>query len=232
MNSNLFVRPADEAVLTSIQHEVLVGNLLGDGGIYYRNQNSRRHAFQFGQGSRAHEEYVDHVYRIFEGWVRRPPHTRTRNFVLKTGELGTSREFVTISHPIFDWYAQAFYRNGKKGLPLQIEDWITPRTVAYWYMDDGSIKSKDSKGLIFNTQGFTKEEVEKLASLLESKLGLAAWPRSQGQEGWQIYVSGKSFARFMEVVAPYIIPSMMYKVPPLRVKRRWWKRPEDVNTSA
>jgi hypothetical protein len=33
-----------------------------------------------------------------------------------------------------------------------IRRWLTPKSLAYWYMDDGSFKSKSSKGTILNTQ--------------------------------------------------------------------------------
>ena len=37
-------------------------------------------------------------------------------------------------------------------------------------MDDGSIKSKQLKGVFFNTQGFTFNDVNYLCSILKSKI--------------------------------------------------------------
>ncbi len=53
-------------------------------------------------------------------------------------------------------------------------------------MDDGSLKSKESKGTLLNTQGFIKKEVEFLIELLKQKIKLQ-------KDGFKIYISGHSF---------------------------------------
>ena len=65
-------------------------------------------------------------------------------------------------------------------------------------MDDGSIKSKQSKGVLLNTQSFTLKEVELLCTVLLSKFGVEGSPRRTPSEekkgaGWQIYISGKCY---------------------------------------
>jgi hypothetical protein len=66
--------------------------------------------------------------------------------------------------------------------------------------------------VIFNTQCFTREEVARLVEALQRDFGLEAKERRQ-PEGWQIYISGKSYERFREIVDPYVIDSMRYKIP-------------------
>ena len=88
-------------------------------------------------------------------------------------------------------------------MPKLIHRWLTPRGLAHWYMDDGSIKSSQSKGVIFNTQGFDRSDVDRLIGVLQSKFGLKASRRRQ-PEGDQIYVSGSSFESFFELVDPYV----------------------------
>jgi hypothetical protein len=58
--------------------------------------------------------------------------------------------------------------------PNLLKKLITPVSLAYWFMDDGSQKSKQSKGLIFNTHGFTLKEVELLCDILKEKFDLKA----------------------------------------------------------
>jgi len=41
-------------------------------------------------------------------------------------------------------------------------------------MDDGSIKSKESKGVIFNTHSFSLEDIRKLCKIFEEKFQLKA----------------------------------------------------------
>lgn len=79
-------------------------------------------------------------------------------------------------------------------------------------MDDGSIKSKESKGTILNTQGFTKTEVEFLIELLKIKFNLEAKIRSQ-KDGYQIYISGHSYELLKSLIYEYLLDSMKYKFP-------------------
>lgn len=79
-------------------------------------------------------------------------------------------------------------------------------------MDDGSLKSKESKGTILNTQGFTKTEVEFLIELLKTKFNLEAKIRSQ-KDGYQIYISGHSYELLKSLIYEYLLDSMKYKFP-------------------
>jgi hypothetical protein len=82
-------------------------------------------------------------------------------------------------------------------------------------MDDGSIKSRESKSVIFNTQGFIRNEVEQLVDVLRRNFKLEAKLQKQ-KEGFQIYISGNSYELFRELVDEYIHPSMRYKISPVR----------------
>ena len=153
--------------LTSQQREILVGILLGDGCLETRN-GGRTYRLKVEQ-SHAHQAYVHHLYELFKEWVLTPPRRRE---VVSRGHESENWVFQTVSHGAFRFYAQQFYADGKKCVPKLIDHWLTPRGLAYWFMDDGSIKSKASKGLIFNTQGFYRQEVERLCRVLQTLFGL------------------------------------------------------------
>ena len=59
-------------------------------------------------------------------------------------------------------------------VPKLIHRWLTPLSIAVWFMDDGSIKSKNHQARIINTQGFTNKEVLGLIQILEDKFDVAA----------------------------------------------------------
>ena len=89
----------------------------------------------------------------------------------------------------------------------------TPKNIEYIsYLFDGSIKSHECRGRIINTHSFTQNEVEQLCSVLGSKFQLQAWPRQQS-DGVQIYISAKSADRLKEILTPYVLPVMRYKLP-------------------
>lgn len=196
-----------ELALTAEQKEVLTGLLLGDGCLETQNKG---HTYRLKiEQSKAHRAYVEHLYNLFGDWVLTPPRIKK---VVSKNHLSENLTFQTISHSAFRFYAHQFYRDGKKQVPKLIHRWLSPRVIAYWFMDDGSIKSKESKGVIFNTHSFHRADIERLIQVLQTSFGLQAWIRNQ-KDGCQIYVSGGSYEKFIELIAAYIIPEMQYKIP-------------------
>ena len=149
--------------LTDRQRQTLVGILLGDGHLETRNFG-RTFRLKIEQSVR-HQEYVNHLYEIFGNWVRSFP--RVRKVKIPTHQ-SVNVCFSTLSHTAFRYYGEKFYKNRRKILPDDIKSLLTPRGFAYWYMDDGSIKSSESKGVILNTQSFEFYEVQHLCDVLKS----------------------------------------------------------------
>jgi hypothetical protein len=79
-------------------------------------------------------------------------------------------------------------------------------------MDDGSLKWRQSRSVLLNTQGYERSDVEHLAQMLTQAFGLDAFLRRQ-TEGYQIVVPGRSLERFLELIDPYLLPEMEYKIP-------------------
>jgi len=190
------------------QREVLIGVILGDGHLETQNKG-RTYRLKIEQSVK-HKDYVGHLFQIFKDWVNAPPKSR-----LRTGKGGTKTEmlgFQTYSHSAFRFYAGQFYAHGKKQIPKLINKWLTPRALAYWFMDDGSVKWRLSRAVILNTQGYREDEVKKLTLLLKAKFGLEAGMRKQ-KEGFQICIYGKSLEKFVKLVGPHLIKEMWYKIP-------------------
>lgn len=194
--------------LSQEHHEVLVGLLLGDGCLETQN-GGRTYRLKVEQSAR-HEGYVRHLHSLFAEWVRTPP--RMRKTAASSGAICTKVTFQTLSHEAFRAYGQAFYAGRQKRVPERITRWLTARSLAYWFMDDGSMKSSASKGLILNTQAFEPGDVEKLVGILRRRFGLEARTRLQS-DGTQIYISGKSFEDVLALISPYLSEDMRYKVP-------------------
>ncbi len=199
--------------LSDEQKEVLIGLLLGDGCLETQNEG-RTYRLKIEQSSK-HGAYVAHLHKLFSEWVLSPPRARRS---VSAGRESQNLAFQTVSHGAFRFFAHQFYAEGKKIVPKLIHRWMTPRSVAYWFMDDGSIKSNQSKAVVLNTQGFTKPDVERLSNTLADKFGLTASVRRQ-KDGCQIFISGKSYELFISLVSPYMIDEMEYKLPTPRRPR-------------
>ena len=61
----------------------------------------------------------------------------------------------------------------EKFIPLNLEENITSRSLAYWAMDDGY---KSANGFYFCTESYTLEDNFKLCQILKNKFNLAAPP--------------------------------------------------------
>ncbi len=189
--------------LSQLQRDILVGLLLGDAHLETQNRG-RTYRVKF-EYSLNHRAYADHLYEIFKEWVQSPPQEK----------IDTTHQnvwFQTVSHGAFRFYAHQFYRGQKKCVPKNIHRFLTNRSITYWFMDDGSIKSRESKGVIFNTHGFERNDVQRLIVALRSKFELEASERKQ-RDGWQIYISGNSYEKFRTMIDPYILESMRSKIP-------------------
>jgi len=193
--------------LSQEQKGILVGLLLGDACLETQNKG-QTYRLKIEQ-SRSHQAYVEHLYRLFAEWVLTPPRMRQ---VVSAGRQSENLAFQTVSHSAFRFYAHQFYDGRRKRVPKLIHRWLTPQGLAYWFMDDGSIKSKQSKAVIFNTQGFNRSDVERLVEVLQQLFSLQASVRNQ-KDGYQIYISGNSYERFAQLVSTYIIEEMQYKLP-------------------
>lgn len=185
--------------LNDAQRQTLHGSLLGDACLEWSSK-SRNPRIKFEQ-SAEHRDYLFHLFDVFKDFVTGEPKQRIRK--CSTGVDCIIYGFQTISHGCFRFYARQYVVEGKKSVPKLIHRWITPRSFAYWFMDDGSCKSRESKGVLLNTHGFSPVDVQRLAGAVNERLGLATSLRKQ-REGLQIYISGKSYERLVELLDPSI----------------------------
>ena len=153
--------------LTSIQKEVIIGTLLGDSTI---PKQKAGYNLKFEQTIRQ-EDYIWHLYEVFEPFVGTPP--KVRNIKGGNAKDRQSIWFRTYRHDVFKFYYDFFYpidtqdlSRRKKKVPKMIHKVLTPRVLAYWFMDDGTYNQK-SKAFFFNTQGFCYSDICILSKALK-----------------------------------------------------------------
>jgi hypothetical protein len=122
--------------------------------------------------------------------------------------------FVTRSHPYLIELREVFYCEGKKIIPDQISDLIsTPQSLAVWFMDDGTL-SKESGAMMFETQAFSFEDIEKLRHCLWMNFGFQSRPHHSGRgRGLRLYVPVAEARKLSQIIEPYVIACMRYKLP-------------------
>lgn len=192
--------------LTDEQKEIIIGTLLGDGHLETRNGRTYRLKIEHSIKQR---DYVDWLYASLKEWVLTPPQEK-----IKKREDVTSANywFTTVSSGSFRFYAQQFYgKDGVKKVPKLIHRWITPRALAVWFMDDGSMKSRTHRARIINTHSFTKQDIGRLCTILQEKYQILCIPRKQ-KDGIQMMILAESAQKFADLISPYMHPSMRYKL--------------------
>ena len=197
----------DDLILSEFQKEVLTGLLLGDGCIE-RSKNSPGARLKVGQ-SLKQSEFAEWLYKIFKDFVQTPPRIKQ---TYKNGKKYDEVVFNTLTHPCFKSFHEMFYPLGKKIVPESINQFLTDTALAVWFMSDGSVKSKECRGRILNTQSFSRADIKRLTSLLKEKFNLQVNIRTQ-KDGLQIYISAKSAGILNKLLKDKILPFFYYKLP-------------------
>ena len=195
-------------------NEIMIGLLLGDGHIQKRsiNGNSR---FIYGQSSLRlhHLNYFNHVFELFKPYLSKDFNPKKRSFTDKrSNKKYSSVQFATLSLPCFNYYKDLFYNsNYLKIVPSNIQTLLSPRGLAYWIMDDGSLQNK---GLHLNTYGFSNQDVLKLKSTLENMFGENTLKCSihKHKKGERIYIWGESMGVVRHNISKFMHKNMLYKI--------------------
>ena len=191
-----------------------MGLLLGDGHIQKRsiNGNSR---FIYAQSSLRlqHLNYFKHILELFRPYLSKNFNLKNRNFTDKrSNKIYSSVSFATLSLPCFNDYKNLFYNSDNlKLVPSNISQILSPRGLAYWIMDDGSLQNK---GLHLNTYGFKEEDVLLLKQNLENMFGENSLKCSihKHPKGQRIYIWEESMVLLKNNISQYMHKDMLYKI--------------------
>jgi len=191
--------------LSPVQESVLIGTLLGDGCLAMHGHHARLHV----KHKAAHWSLAEFKYAIFENYHSMSLHAFDQR-------LGTKRhpcvQFVTRTSPVFTHWRERFYLAGRKHVPTDITDLLTPLAIAVWFMDDGSA---DHCGVTIQTHSFDEAEVELLARALAEGFDIVATKRAN--KGRSIlYIGKQALPTFTSIVRPFILEDLEYKLVPRR----------------
>ena len=213
--------------LNTIQKEILVGTLLGDATISKSKSIALNVKFE---QKLANKEYVNHLYEIFEPYVGTPP--RVRDITGGRAKDRHSIWFRTYRHIDFKFYYDLFYPKRsavlrktnnnnstdlrKKRVPKLIHKFLTPRALAYWFMDDGSYyynKSKNSQRKVhyFNTQSFSYEDIKILKKALKLNFNFDT-NIYKDRKYYLLYIQPQSKDGFTKLIKPFILENFDSKL--------------------
>ena len=181
--------------LSFIQEQILIGKMLGDGSL----SNS---AVTFGH-KELHEDYTDFTMKCLGSLAGK----RQANTL--SGDGTTICRGRSISTEEID----KLFESWDKSVGYVPEITLTPISLAFWYLDDGSICLNDNQKprASFATCGFTKESCLNLKASL-ANLGITS--EVNGEEGrLRITLSADSTDLLFSYICNLVPESMQYKLP-------------------
>jgi recombination protein RecA len=208
------VLAAEPHRLSDQQFQVVLGSLMGDGNLSPNRRDRNGVRFRLGHGAKQ-AEYLEWKTALM-GNIKR-----------SVSENAKGARFVDFTPlpELAELQRAVYLGDGKKFLSEEYLKALTPLALAIWYMDDGSftVRSKGLQGRTTGGSGRIEICVEamnegsqvRLRDYLRDTHGLDVRLRQAGAAGKAVLVfSTAATAKFQELVAPYMAPSMEYKLLP------------------
>lgn len=120
-----------------------------------------------------------------------------------------SLHFVTMQLTCFNEFRDLFYKLGKKIVPINIYDLLTPVGLAFLIMDDGS---RHGEGVHISAYGFSEQDIDKLMFVLQDKFNLKCSIHYNKENKPRIYIFKESMDTLKLLVSQYFVKEMLYKL--------------------
>lgn len=191
--------------LTRKQRSIILGCLLGDS--HSDRMYGANVRIYFTQGYKQ-EEYLDYKKKIFKNFLVNFCRTDSRfpyNIFRKTSFNGRVTNVHLYSNEDFN----EFYglRKNKKICEKLLDKYFNKYSLAFWFMDDGSIGSY----YYLHTEGFDLEFNKLLQVYLLKKLKINT-KIIKSRKYFLLRINKESEYRFFKLIKNYIHPSLRYKL--------------------
>jgi recombination protein RecA len=205
---------AEEQLLSEQQMQVILGALMGDGCLSPNLSGRSGTRFRMGHGARQ-SAYLDWKVSL----LGNISHSRTVN--AKAAVFADFRPLPELAE-----LREVIYGDdGKKHFTWDYLKSLTPLALAVWYMDDGGFTVR-SKGVQERTrsgsgrieiclEAISPDSRDRLVQYLEGTHGLEVKLMARGARKISVLqFTTAASEKFQKLVAPYIHPSMDYKLLP------------------
>jgi len=204
---------------------IIVGMTMGDGYLQVRRrlQNGKYPyiaASMQVKHSASQVEYCKHKAELLRKATGRKCEVRFYE-ATAAGKKYQQAQFM-FSHPYIRVLYEWMYKGGKKFFDKQVMSYLTPHGIALWYMDDGTGRVNRNNDCAITSCSTTiatmcsKEEVEVIIDYFKIEHGIefkARYDKRRPEDkAWFIEANTVQSKQFAELVRPYMIPSMLYKL--------------------
>ncbi|MFW6130477.1 MAG: hypothetical protein ACOC56_04760 [Atribacterota bacterium] len=193
--------------LSTTEKSIIYGSMLGDA-----TRHGRSVRFKHGD---CQKEYIFWKYNQLQNIVKSPP-VKHLNFSEKYNLNNYYWDFSTEVHNELEKCIELFYCSGRKEVTREILEELSPLSIAVWYMDDGATnwKSPTNFEMFFCTNSFSKDSCGIIVKYFEERWGIKCRLRKVNKKAtqWLTLINRYSRDKFINLIRPYIIDSMKYKI--------------------
>lgn len=201
-NQNIQKNPL--ILLSQEEHDLILGSLMGDSSIRQREKNS---CFRVAHSIKQ-ENYINWKLNILKEFLISEFQKRKR--VINNREV-TMIYLSTRTHPIFNYYRNLFYENGRKIITNKILNQLNPRSLAIWICDDGSYENKQGY-IILCTNSYTLEEHRLMKEFFKERFNLEPTIGFRDKKYYYIRFKQDDTKKLIKIIKPFIPKSMLYKI--------------------
>lgn len=193
--------------LTNHQYSIIIGIILSDAHLAVKSNPLTSNARLEFEQSLSKFEFFWNVFLIFTPFCKIFPRLNIRKRQEKTF---FSLVFLTRALPCFTEIQKLFYINKVKTIPSSIFHLIDAVALAYWIMGDGQQVIRG--GLTLCTDSYSIKDTILLLNVLIIKFNLKCSIYTVKPEQYRIRIWTESMVTLQNLVKPYILPSMLYKI--------------------
>jgi hypothetical protein len=190
-----------EIKLTEMQKQIIYGSLLGDLSMRKSNINARIYIVHSLKQKELFMNKVEMLGDFMGSWKLYNNYVDKRTELIYDSLRGNSK-----SHPEFTKIYDILYISNKKTITQTYLNLINhPIALAYWFMDDGT-----NRGTLA-VHSFSIDEIKLIQNWLEEKFNISTTIQKEGIYN-KLYISSKSREYFDNLIKPYMLESMFYKL--------------------
>jgi recombination protein RecA len=208
------VLTAENEVLGEQQRHLILGAVMGDGNLSPNRYGRHGVRFRMGHGAKQ-ERYLDWKVSL----LGNVPCSRTTN-----SKGAVFADFTPLPE-LNELHSAVYFGDGKKHLSWEYLKALTPLSLAVWYMDDGCFTLRAKGRQARTAGGIGRSEICVAAMAPGSRARLVEYLRDTYDLDVKLTIRGArqvpvlqfstaGTARLHELIAPYVHPSMAYKLLP------------------
>ena len=190
-----------------LQEQMIFGTLLGDASLSRGKTGNPRytvsHSIKF-------SDYNDVIENILGTLF-----SNRDSYFGGFENSGKVERIVSRNSPVFnDFYNNFYGKEGKFVDYLFLKKHLSPISLAFWYMDDGSCNFSlaQEPRPVFHTQCFSMQDCLNIVSVFREKFDIEA-NVNMTKKGPIVAISSFSSEKFFTLISPYILKCMEYKMP-------------------